>query len=122
MACLLLALASALGPGVSDGQLAPGASEMVARGVEEARKGNFTRAIEILERALLAAPNHHDARYNLALARYDARDYPGSAAEFRKVLAARPGDTDARRGLGLVRLALGQYAAAVATLDQALAA
>jgi Flp pilus assembly protein TadD/mono/diheme cytochrome c family protein len=59
-------------------------------------------ATTFFERALQANPRYTNARYNLANALAEQRQWERSAAEFRQVLAVNPDDAGARQHLGEV--------------------
>lgn len=90
-------------------------ADLVARGTDLARAGQLPAAISTFERALSLDPANRDARYNLALACYNAGDFRRAAREFQRVLEHEPAALDARKGLGFAQLALHQYAAAAAS-------
>ena len=89
--------------------------DLVARGTDLARTGRLPEAISLFERALRLDPANRDARYNLALAGYNAGDFRRAALEFQGVLEREPTALDARKGLGFAQLALHQYPAAAAS-------
>ncbi len=64
--------------------------------------GAADAATELFERALRANPRYTNARYNLANALAELRQWERSAAEFRQVLAVNPDDAAARQHLGEV--------------------
>jgi tetratricopeptide (TPR) repeat protein len=71
------------------------------------RRGEIALAGQVLEKAVRAAPEHAEARFQLGVWSFRARRYPEAARQFERATALRPADARAYDYLGLVREALG---------------
>lgn len=121
------ALAAVLGllvcvmPTVAQQSRTPDAKALIAEGIKLAREGNHARAAVVFQQAVMLYPADFDARYNFALALYNAGSLAGAEVQFGLALELQPDSAEAHRGLGLTLNALHRYAEAAAHLRAAVA-
>jgi rhomboid protease GluP len=76
----------------------------VARADQLLSQNRSSEAIGVLERIVREQPSYVPARYELALAYFDAKRYPQAESEFKRVVELQPQNVSAVYALGLTYL------------------
>jgi len=90
-------------------------------GVIAQQAGHVDAALDLIGRAVAAAPDYAEAQGNLGLLLAGQGRFDAAAESFRRAAAIRPDFADAHFNLGLCLDRLGRPAAAAESLDRALA-
>lgn len=82
------------------------AKRLYKQGVKYGQSGQFSQAVEILQRSTSLDPNNADAHFALGHAYYDLKQWRKAIESFKVVVALNPNDDEARDRLGLARAML----------------
>ena len=94
------------------------ASDFVAKGAVVSEQGNNSQAIEAYSQAIDREPNHAEAYYQRANARYDQGDLPGAIADYTKVIDINPEHVVAYYQRGVSRYNQGDQQGALVDFDR----
>jgi protein O-GlcNAc transferase len=95
-------------------------SRLSERGLELAKKGLLTEAIEIFKQAVFLNENDLDALYNLALAYQRSGSFDNSLTTYKKLLNKNPEDSRVINNMGTVYRSLGKKDKAIKYYKKAL--
>ncbi len=96
------------------------AERLVAEGVTAHQAGRLADALAAYTRAVQADPAHFPARFNLAVAAFEARDWSRALSAYEAALALAPDDANARYGFALTLEHAGYPLDAAAELEKLL--
>ena len=82
------------------------AKRLYKQGVKYGQSGQFSQAVEILQRSTSLDPNNADAHFALGHAYYDLKQWRKAIESFKVVVTLNPKDDEARDRLGLARAML----------------
>ena len=100
--------------------IAQNSCTLINKGVRQANKGNYAKAIELFTQALEADPYYSDAWYNRALIRSYLREYSRAIDDYTRAINLRPNFTMAYNNRGTDKNELKDYAGAIEDYTRAI--
>lgn len=100
----------------------PGVSELYAilGGVYSERVGNYKKAVESMENAILLDPDQQAYYGSLGLYHYELKDYQLASVSFKRAITLDPNDALAYYNLACVQALMNQNSDAIESLDKAI--
>ncbi|OGU27921.1 MAG: hypothetical protein A2057_16340 [Ignavibacteria bacterium GWA2_35_9] len=94
--------------------------ELLNKGLNAERKGNYQEAINYYSRYIAKFPNNSFAYYNRGAAKDNLKDYRGAIQDYNKAIEINPNDAEAYNNRGAAKFNIKDYIGAIKDYNKAI--